>query len=405
MLKCPQTYNLVRFKSLKVTSHLAITLVLACGLSASGQDLPPTLPQTVVQTAPLQTAPLQSSSTVTQAASQERIAAKPAIRESVSGATFVALDPKLKTVFRGHEPRTLDELKALEKQQARVAASIEAVTVNVQQGSAQGSGVIIRSDGYVLTAAHVAGKPGRDAWVVFSDGTRVAAKTMGMDRDRDAGLIKITDSDRVWPHASIGKSSELEIGQWVIAAGHPGGWQVNRGSVIRVGRVLAIRVNRNATDEKRKKPHTLFTDCTLIGGDSGGPLFDLEGKLVGIHSRIGTELEDNMHVPIDVFLEDWKRLTKGEAWGVLPGYRPIIGVKGVPDSNNTIVQEVYKNSPASAAGIAEGDEIVSFDGNETKTFDELISAVQQCLPGDRVEVVVKRAGQRLKMALTVGLEE
>jgi serine protease Do len=330
----------------------------------------------------------------------QRVAGKPSVasRDS-SGATYIALDSKLRQVFKGSEPRSLDELRALESQQSKVAEAIEKVTVNVQQGSAQGSGVIITGDGYVLTAAHVAGKPGRDAWVVLNDGTRLPAKTLGMNRNKDAGLLKITASRSApWPHATLGHSQDLEIGQWCIAAGHPGGWHAERGNVIRVGRILAIK-------GERKSPHTLFTDCTLIGGDSGGPLFTLEGKLIGIHSRIGTDMQDNMHVPIDVFATDWTRLKNGEAWGVLPGYRPIIGVSGPPDSDSAVVERVEPGSPAQRAGVAAGDLILSFDGNKISSFKELQLAVQQTLPGDTVMIEVSREGQTYRLPLTVGVEQ
>ncbi len=337
----------------------------------------------------------------------QRTAAKPVVSSAEStGATFVALDAKLRQVFKGNEPRSLTELKALEDQQSKVAKVIEQVTVNVQQGSAQGSGVIITGDGYVLTAAHVAGKPGRQAWVRLSDGTRVEATTLGMNRDKDAGLIKInTMRGTPWPHASIGRSQELKVGQWCIAAGHPGGWQAERGNVIRVGRILTIK--GDSREKQDWSAHTLFTDCTLIGGDSGGPLFTLEGELIGIHSRIGTELEDNMHVPIGVFRDDWDRLKSGQAWGVLPGFRPVIGVEGSDDPSvvEAIVKGVRRGSAAAAAGIVAGDRIRSFDGVPIATFADLQAAVQQTLPGDTVFIEIVRGTDVLKLPIEVGVAE
>ncbi len=177
-----------------------------------------------------------------------------------SGVTYVALENGLDRVQKGEEPRTLVELHAMERQQSKVAEKINAVTVNVQQGPAQGSGVIITPDGYVLTAAHVAGRPGREAWIILSSGKRVRARTLGINRTMDAGLVKIIQqSDQPWPYATLGQSSKLQLGTWVIAAGHPGGWIADRPAVIRIGRVL------------NNLPTTLVTDCALIGGDSGGP--------------------------------------------------------------------------------------------------------------------------------------
>ncbi|MCA9130930.1 MAG: trypsin-like peptidase domain-containing protein, partial [Planctomycetales bacterium] len=291
---------------------------------------------------------------------EPRVSLKPLPRSSKSssslardGNTYVSLASGLERVFRGSEPATLAELKLLEIQQTKVAAAIEDVTVNVQQGTAQGSGVIITADGYVLTAAHVAGKPNLLATIVFSDGRKVAAKTLGMNRNTDAGLLKIIDTPQEgWPFATLGRvqsqanpDASLREGQWCIAAGFPGGFKHDRGAAIRVGRILKIQRGRSG------KAHTLFTDCALIGGDSGGPLFTLDGTLIGIHSRIGTEISENMHVPVDVFADNWQEMVAGKAWGVLPGLesdsgpelpepRPEIGVSGDLQEQRPVIAAV-----------------------------------------------------------------
>ncbi len=316
-----------------------------------------------------------------------------------SGETFVALGAGLREVFDGKEPSTLSELRALELQQSQVAKAIEMVTVNVQQGAAQGSGVIITGDGYVLTAAHVAGGADRDAYILLNDGTRVQARTLGMNRSMDAGLLKIVEKrDTPWPHATLGKSSELKVGQWCIASGHPGGWRPERGAVIRVGRILSISKNK-----KDKEANTLFTDCALIGGDSGGPLFTLEGKLIGIHSRIGTDVIDNMHVPIDVFASSWDRMADKEVWGVLPGFQPAIGVSGLPSEEAPIIAGVAPSGPASRAGILAGDRILSVDGQAIETFADLQTAVQASMPGDILILKIQRGDQIIKLPVTVGV--
>ncbi len=340
--------------------------------------------------------PAVAQQTVQPASGEQRTVAKPAIESSSrEGMTFIAVDPKLKRVLEGREPKALQELKLLEEQQTKVAEVIEKVTVNVQQGSAQGSGVIITADGYVLTAAHVAGKPNRDAWVVLNDGTRLQARTLGMNRDKDAGLIKIQNPPSAgFPHATLGMSSKLREGQWCIAAGHPSGFRRERGNVVRVGRILAV------------KSHTLFTDCALIGGDSGGPLFDLEGKLIGVHSRIGTDVEDNMHVPIDVFADSWERMKAGEAWGTLPGFKPMIGISGPSNAQDPpVVSNVRIDGPAAKAGLVAGALILSFDGIKVKTFEELQKAVQQSMPGETVTIEFELDNRVLSLPITVGLDE
>jgi serine protease Do len=327
---------------------------------------------------------------------QKPVVPASATKSAVHGMTYVAISPDLKSIADGREPTTLDELKALEKQQSEVAKTIQLVTVNIQQGSAQGSGVIITDNGYILTAAHVAGGPGRKATVILHDGTRLKAETMGMNRDHDAGLVRVVDGKRKFAHASLGQSKDLKVGQWVIGAGHPGGWQPDRGTVIRVGRIQRM-IPRN------RDPHTLFTDCALIGGDSGGPLFTLDGTLVGIHSRIGTDVSDNMHVPVDVFRDSWDKMARNEVWGVLPGFGPpYIGVKGGKAEDPAVLSVVEPDGPASAADLKVGDVVTSFDGKKITTFQDLMNAVKATSPGDVVQIIVRRGNQDLQMPIQIG---
>ena len=317
------------------------------------------------------------------------------------GATYVSLDPSLNRLFSGEDPKSLTDLKALQTQQSKVAAKIHQVTVNLQHGSTQGSGVLINEDGYILTAAHVAGKPKQKMWVVLHDGRRVEGVSMGVNRDTDAGLVRILktrdENNQPWPHAALPAVGErVKTGQWCIAGGHPGGWVSDRPAVIRVGRILDV------TDS------TVVSDCSLIGGDSGGPLFDLQGKLIGIHSRIGIDVDDNMHVPMNVYMESWDRLANSEAWGVLPGFRPIIGVTADRQSDTKsecIIGTVAPRGPAAKAGIIPGDRIVRFHNAEITNFDRLKEEVDAMVPGERVNVEVLRDGKKVNLKLIIGVSD
>jgi S1-C subfamily serine protease len=167
------------FPSSKETVLRAAVAVLACAIGWSSASVG----WGQVSTVPRAAAPLSSAPQAGPGV-QPRRAAKPV----VDGQTYVALDQTLDHVYNGWAPQSLEELRALEDQQSKVAAAIQKVTVNVRQGVAQGSGVLIR-DGYVLTAAHVGGKPKREATIVLNDGTELKAEVLGMNRNVDAGLL------------------------------------------------------------------------------------------------------------------------------------------------------------------------------------------------------------------------
>ena len=315
------------------------------------------------------------------------------------GGTLVSLPSELRPLLdEGGVPESLDQLRLLERQQRKVADVADDCTVSVQIGPAQGCGVIITPDGYVLTAAHVAMSPNGKARLTLASGRTVWATTLGMNRNVDAGLIKIdagqnldpqTNQEIPWPHATLGSSRHLKPGMWCVATGHPGGYLRRRGSVTRIGRILAIR------------PGSLVTDCALIGGDSGGPLFDIGGRLIGVHSRIGNDVADNLHVPIDTYDFSWKRLQQGEAWGFLPGFRPVLGVRG-PSSGVARVTVVKANSPAEQAGVKVGDIIERFNSITITDFESLKNAVSDTMPGARVRLRIDRGGTRIDLDVEIG---
>jgi S1-C subfamily serine protease len=173
-----------------------------------------------------------------------------------------------------------------------------------------GSGVVVNEDGVILTVGHVLGKPNSELIAVFPDGHRVKAIALGADRSRDAGMAKITEPGK-YPHVEMGKSADLKPGQWCLAIGHPGGVQEGRTPPVRLGRILMAGKGTNMADG-------VHTDATVISGDSGGPLFDLDGKLIGIHSNIGTQVTQNRHVPVDVYREKWNDFLAGKQTGELP---------------------------------------------------------------------------------------
>lgn len=316
-------------------------------------------------------------------------------RENGNGrGTKIPVDTSLTSLYEnGGVPKTIEQLRDLEEQQRRVAAAVVDCTVSVKIGPAQGCGVIITESGYVLTAAHVAMRPGKTAEVLLSDGRSVVATTLGMNRNVDAGLMKIKPNQNngsPWPHATLGSSDDLVPGMWCIATGHPGGYDLQRGPVTRVGRILAVR------------PNALVTDCALIGGDSGGPLFDISGKLIAVHSRIGNDVADNLHVPITLYETSWEKMQQSVAWGFLPGFRPVLGVTGSKSSELATIDFVKAGSPADAAGLIPGDVVEEFGDRNITNFESLKSAVAETMPGERVRMLIFREGRKLVVNIEIG---
>lgn len=304
-------------------------------------------------------------------------------------------DQDLANILDGGVPQGVADLVAMEKRVREVVKRIMPSIVAVQVDEAQGSGVIISREGFILTAGHVIGESGKRAGVIFSDNKRSRGETLGADHNMDSGLLKIS-REGPWPYVEMGTSTGLKRGQWVLAVGHPGGYMRDRPPVVRLGRILSL------TDD------AIRTDCPLIGGDSGGPLFDLNGNVIGINSRIGGELSNNLHVPINTYGVTWDRLAKGEVFGQvqqpsLPTSRePYIGIKPASDGEDAQVGEVVPGRAAEEAGIKTGDIIVEFDGKSIDSFETLAKAVRARSPGDVIGVVVRRGQKSITLPLTIG---
>lgn len=307
-----------------------------------------------------------------------------------------AIDLKVPPAFMKPVPETVDDLKVIQAHVKKVIEQVMPAVVNVRVGMNQGSGVIVSEDGYILTAGHVSGDPDRDVVVIFPDGKEVKGKTLGWNKIIDSGMIKITTEGK-YPFCPIGHSADLQKGQWCLAIGHPGGYKKGRSPPVRLGRVLDAGVA------------LIRTDCTLVGGDSGGPLFDMQGRVIGIHSRILGGITQNIHVPVDTYTETWERLAKGEAWGKglgVPSPSPKgtarLGLSADPDAKICRVVEVDPGSAADKAGLKIDDVVTGVNGKTVVTFDDLRAEVEKRSPGDTITLEVRRGEEMLKLTAKLG---
>jgi serine protease Do len=285
----------------------------------------------------------------------------------------------------------VDELKEYESQVEHLVKRALPCTVCVRavDGRGSGSGVVIGNGGLVLTAAHVMIAAGEDLMVVFPNGTEVRAKPLGANLNRDAGMIQIL-GETDFAGVELGESAPLKRNEWCVALGHAGGFDPRRTPPVRLGRIL-------------ENARFLTTDSALISGDSGGPLFDIEGQLIGIHSNIGASLSENNHVPIDVFKRDWDRLLRGETWGRLPGTpmdpnRAVLGIQfSLEGNDDPRVVGIFPDSPADKAGLEPGDIVQQVEGQDVNSAQEVIDQVSQMAASETVSLKVQRGAESLEL--------
>jgi serine protease Do len=269
----------------------------------------------------------------------------------------------------------------MERHVKALAARVSPAVVEVEVGSGSGSGVVISADGLVLTAGHVCGEVNRNVRFTFPDGKTARGKTVGANHDNDTGLMRITDRGP-WPHAEMGDLRQALIGDWALALGHPGGFDSRRSLVVRLGRII------------RLESDTLQTDCTISPGDSGGPLFDMHGRVIGIHSAISSSVAENFHVPVTEFYEGWKFLVKAPA-GNKPADKPqaYLGARGEDDPDGCRLTTVDEDGPAAKAGLKVGDLVVKVDEREVKLYASLLRWVAETEPGETLNLEVKRGDE------------
>lgn len=188
----------------------------------------------------------------------------------------------------------------------RIVPHAQAVTVaiNIGAGSGSGSGVIISPDGLVLSAAHVTMKPGTPLEFLLTDGRVFPGVSLGYDEATDASMAKISAPGPL-PFLPAALGTTYQKGDIVIATGHPGGPHKGRPPVVRVGRILRAGTSNGFTDP-------LSTNAFVISGDSGGPVFNLLGEVIGINSNVSIRSwHANNHVPIQVFRDKWDQFVEG----------------------------------------------------------------------------------------------
>ncbi len=293
-------------------------------------------------------------------------------------------------------PETRQDLEAIQKAVGEALPKARAATVCIEIQDGSGTGVIVAPDGLILTAAHVATGVKKKVTVILEDGTRLKAETLGLVADKDAAMVRITEPG-TYPFVEMDRAETTRLADWVFSLGHSGGFDKERGSVVRLGRLVRIAAS------------TFQSDCMLIGGDSGGPLFDMSGKLVGIHSRVGQQLQVNMHVPMTEFIANWDGLLKGDFIGEGPyAQLPVkgngfLGLATEPAPKGGLrVTKVGNKSPAEEAGIKDGDVLLKLNGVVLESREQMQNLLKEMSAGDELTLETERVGKPKSFTLKLG---
>ena len=275
-----------------------------------------------------------------------------------------------------------------------------------QQG--QGSGFIIDQTGILLTNAHVVNKADK-VTVRLRDGRTFQGEVLGVDEPSDLAVVKIKGDNL--PVATLGDSSQLQVGDWAIAVGNPLGLD----NTVTLGIISTLKRSSAQVGIPDKRLDFIQTDTAINPGNSGGPLLNDRGEVIGINTAIRADAEGiGFAIPIDKVKAIKDRLARGESIT-----HPYIGVQlltltpeiaqrvnespnslmKIPESNGVLIVRVVPDSPAAQGGLRRGDVITNVAGTEIETAEQLQEAVEQSQVGKPLNITVKRGDKTQQLTL------
>ncbi len=277
-----------------------------------------------------------------------------------------------------------------------------------REAQSLGSGFVVSADGYVVTNNHVITADGQgqveSITVTMPDRTEYPAKIVGRDAASDLAVLKI-DAAKPLPFVKFGDSRSARVGDWVIAIGNPFGL----GGTVTSGIVSAVYRN---TGTGSAYDRYLQTDASINRGNSGGPMFDMRGNVIGINNAIfsptGGSVGIGFAIPADIAAPIVEKLKRGEA--IERGYlgiriqplgEDIADSLGIPHNRGEFVQAVEPGKPAAVAGLQAGDVVLKVDGKEVTPDQTLSFIVANTAPGKRIPVDLVRDGKRMTLTAVV----
>ncbi|WP_193613584.1 S1C family serine protease [Nocardioides lijunqiniae] len=302
---------------------------------------------------------------------------------------------------------------SVEEVASSVLPSVVKLDVSGGQGAGSGSGIILSSDGQILTNNHVVELAGDDGRITvsFNDGTKASAEVLGTDPLTDTAVIQAQDVSGLTP-ATIGESDNLDVGEEVVAIGSPYGLEstVTSGIVSALNR--PVDVGSDGEGNSTTYP-AIQTDAAINPGNSGGALADMDGNVVGINSSIRSASNGSgeagsiglgFAIPIDSVLPIVEQMADGET----PTHAKLgVSVQDVADATGAEVTEgaqigdVSDGSAAGSAGLETGDVITRVDDTVITGADSLVATIRTYRPGDEVTVAYERDGRSDTTTLTL----
>jgi putative serine protease PepD len=300
----------------------------------------------------------------------------------------------------------------------KIEPSVVTINVSGSQESGTGSGVIIRSDGYILTNNHVVavGANGGSISVVTNDGQQASAKVVGTDASDDLAVVKVVGLNNLTA-ATFGKSGNLVVGQTVVAVGAPLGLSdtVTSGIVSNTARP----VTTGDSQSSEAVFNAVQTDAAINPGNSGGPLVDLNGNVVGINAAIATANSGGLNIPgqqqqsgsigigFAIPSDEASRIaseliTNGKATHAVIG----VSVAGAQNQQSSLtgatISAVTSNGAAAAAGLKAGDVVTALGGQRIADATALVAAVRSHAPGETVALTYLRGGKSTTVHVKLG---
>jgi putative serine protease PepD len=331
----------------------------------------------------------------------------------VGAATALALDDNggTATVQTGNSSvtRVVDRSSL-----AQIAAAVQDSVVSITTESGEGSGVILSADGYILTNNHVvATAQGNTVQVIFANGKKATATIIGTDPRTDLAVIKASGVSGL-KAATFGDSSQMQVGDTVLALGSPLGLEGSVTAGIISAKDRTIQSNSDQTppnpfggQQQQQSATTmsglLQTDAPINPGNSGGALVNTNGQVIGINSAIATQGQNSGNIGLGFAIPSNK--AKVVANDLIAGRKvshPALGVSVTEaEGGGALVSNVTANSAAAKAGLQQGDVITSVNGKAINDSDDLVGIIQSANVGDKVTIVFTRDGAQKTVTATL----